>query len=92
MDFSPILSHYPDYTNTESISGQFLDADVQVFVDGQRKGSRPDLTRQYGDVTLRTPIELSDRFLTIVTTDHDGFNGFDHVVLVDPVLKLAILK
>ncbi|SMP44024.1 hypothetical protein SAMN06265222_1011060 [Neorhodopirellula lusitana] len=67
-------------------------ADVQVFVDGQRKASRPDLTRQDGDVTLRTPIELSDRFLTIVTTDHDGFNGFDHVVLVDPVLKLAIPK
>lgn len=57
------------------------------------------LTNKFHDECI-SPAELArlqslrdeDRFLTLLATDGDGRNDFDHTVLIDPVLELATKK
>ncbi len=70
------------------VKNRRLSADIRVFVDGELKASRENLTRADGDEELKIALTKQDRFLTIVSSDFDGFDGFDHVVLIDPVLHL----
>ncbi|TWT80790.1 FecR protein [Planctomycetes bacterium CA13] len=63
-------------------------ADFRVFVDGELRASRLDFSRADGEMTISVKLTDEDRFLTFVSTDFDTFNGFDHVVVIDPVLNL----
>lgn len=85
LDNSKIKAvHHPEWLESKRFS-----ADLRVFVDGQLRVSRLDFTRVDGQLGLSTKLNAEDRFLTIVSTDAGGFDGFDHVVLIDPVLKLS---
>ncbi|MEM6365482.1 MAG: FecR domain-containing protein [Planctomycetota bacterium] len=63
--------------------------DFSVLIDGVLRDEIRDLKREDGHQTVRCSINESDRFLTLLSTDHDQFDGFDHLVLIDPVLQLA---
>lgn len=69
-------------------------ADVRVFVDGELRESRLDFGRSDGELQLTAALGESDRFLTVVCTDasqgeRSGYDAYDHVVLIDPILTLS---
>ena len=80
--------------NTERVSekGLAVYADVWVFVDGQVRFRRREITRFNGAMPIAIPINDNDRFLTLVATD--GGNGYqqDHIMFGDPRLELAPAK
>lgn len=63
-------------------------ADFYVFVDGKPKASRIDFQNVDGEMEIKVPLSIEDRFLTFVTSDAMGRDGFDHVVIIDPVLLM----
>lgn len=65
--------------------GKRLAADFRLFIDGKLKRSRLDFSRNDGDLLIEVPINDSDRYLTIVTTDA-GHYWYDQVVMIDPML------
>lgn len=71
---------------TELLSERFS-ADFRIYVDGKLRYERLDFVGDDGDEPIRLPLQANDRFLTFITTDSNGDNAFDHVVLVDPVLS-----
>ncbi|EMI46884.1 hypothetical protein [Rhodopirellula sp. SWK7] len=74
----------PEWLNANRFS-----ADFRVFVDGELRASRLDFTRADGELELSVDLEPNDRMLTLLSTDADSFDGFDHVVLIDPVLRIS---
>ncbi|MEN1679621.1 MAG: hypothetical protein AAGJ46_08505 [Planctomycetota bacterium] len=78
-------------------AGYRLTADVRIFVDGELRKSVIDFARSSGDLAVEVALSASDRFLTVVCTDASdqdrdlptGLDAYDHVVLIDPVLRLA---
>lgn len=70
-----------------------FDADFQVFVDGKLSASRMNFARVDGAMELVVDLGPQARFLTLVSTDSGGpfenTEGFDHVVLMDPILELT---
>jgi hypothetical protein len=64
-------------------------ADFCVFVDGELRYERKGFRRSDGDAQFGVSFEKDDRFLTIISTDSDGSNTFDHVILIDPILELV---
>lgn len=74
--------------NQEWLRSHNFSADMRIFVDGELRASRLNFTRADGDEKLSVQLSQGDRFLTLVSSDFDGFDGFDHMVLIDPVLKL----
>jgi hypothetical protein len=63
-------------------------ADIWVFVDGRLKLKRLHMRPEDGAVKVDVELGLSDRFLTLVSTDGgDGPEG-DWVVFGDPVLQM----
>ncbi len=95
LDFSPTEFNFtvsnldnsavsvPEWSKVNRFS-----ADLRVFVDGDLRASRLDFTREDGELDLRIPLKNSDRFLTLVSSDC-GRDGYDHVVVIDPVLQAA---
>ncbi|MBB3208990.1 hypothetical protein FHS27_004824 [Rhodopirellula rubra] len=75
-------------SDSEWRASRRFSADVRVFIDGQLRASQLDFTREDGELPISVTISDQDRFLTVVSTDAGEFDGFDHVVLIDPVLKL----
>lgn len=65
--------------------------DFRVFVDGTLKFKQLNFGRDDGEVSIDLKLSNKDRFLTIVTTDA-GDMRFDHLMLIDPVLKLGERK
>lgn len=63
-------------------------ADLRVYVDGELRERRLGFAREDGEAVLSVPLNEEDRFLSFVSTDHDGNHSFDHVVLIDPILVL----
>ena len=61
--------------------------DFRIFVDGDLRFERLGFGRKDGDQFVSVPLASRDRFLTFVVTD-DGDPRFDHLVLIDPVVKL----
>lgn len=61
-------------------------ADFRVYVDGSLRHERLDFSGEDGEQSINVELTPSDRYLTMVTTDSNGDNAFDHVVLVDPEL------
>jgi hypothetical protein len=61
--------------------------DFRVFVDGDLRFERLGFGRKDGDQLVSVPLASRDRFLTLVVTD-DGDPRFDHLMLIDPVVKL----
>jgi hypothetical protein len=64
-------------------------ADFRVYVDGEIRYERIGFRRSDGDSQFGVDFDDDDRFLTLVTTDNDASNAFDHVILIDPILELA---
>jgi hypothetical protein len=64
-------------------------ADFFVFVDGKQRYSRLDFGRDWEGEAIDVPLSAEDRFLTLVTTDGGNETPYDHVMLIDPVLKLS---
>ncbi len=64
-------------------------ADFRIYVDGTLRFERLGFRRSDGDSQFGVNFEDGDRFLTLVTTDSDASNAFDHVILIDPILELA---
>jgi hypothetical protein len=62
-------------------------ADFRVYVDGELQFERVAFRRKDGDAQFGVSIEKDDQFLTLASTDSDGSNTFDHVILIDPVLE-----
>ncbi|MFG0290197.1 MAG: hypothetical protein ACF8CQ_18600 [Rhodopirellula sp. JB044] len=73
----------------EWLEANRFSADFRIFVDGELRDSRLDFTRADGELEMIVDLDPEDRFLTFVSTDADSFDGFDHVVLIDPVLETA---
>jgi hypothetical protein len=73
----------------DSDKGAPVWADVWVFVDGQVRFRRREITRYNGAMSVAIAINDYDRFLTLASTD--GGNGYqqDHIVFGDPRLELA---
>ena len=87
VEFRAMLQNLGAVSNAERVVEQSV-ADLRVFVDGKLKYSRLDFNTDDGEVPVLVQLEPDDRFLTIVATDSDGDPKVDHVVLVDPVLRL----
>ncbi|MCM2374914.1 hypothetical protein [Aporhodopirellula aestuarii] len=83
-------SKIKDADATEWLNANRFSADFRVFVDGKLRASRLDFTRADGELELSVDLQPTDRFLTLISTDADSFDGFDHVVLIDPVLRLDL--
>jgi hypothetical protein len=66
-----------------------LSANFHVFVDGKMRYERMQFGREDGAAEFAVALHPDDRFLTIISTD-DGDLVFDHVVLIDPIVSLAI--
>lgn len=62
--------------------------DFWVFVDGELRASRKNFGRNVEGVPIEVALGPQDRFLTLVSTDGGNSNSYDHVVLIDPVLKI----
>ncbi|EMI56440.1 hypothetical protein [Rhodopirellula sallentina] len=71
----------------EWLEANRFSADFRIFVDGELRDSRLDFTRADGELEMIVDLDPEDRFLTFVSTDADSFDGFDHVVLIDPILE-----
>ncbi len=63
-------------------------ADFFVFVDGKPKARRLDFQKADGEMEINVPLDQGDRFLSFASSDAMGRDGFDHVVIIDPVLLL----
>jgi hypothetical protein len=61
-------------------------ADLRVYLDGKLVASRLDFAREDGELEMKVKIDGASRFLTLVSSDR-GKDGFDHVVVIDPILK-----
>ena len=64
-------------------------ADLWVFVDGRLKLERRQLRPRDGAVVVDVKLGLSDRFLTLVSTDGDNESHGEWGVFGDPVLQMA---
>lgn len=69
-------------------------ADVRVFVDGELRDHQLDFGRDDGELKIRAELSQLDRYFTVVCTDAakgevSGYDAYDHVVLIDPVLSLS---
>ena len=93
LDFSPTaltfiagnldnsMAMRPDWARQKRFS-----ADLRVYVDGELRAKRLDFTRHDGELEMNVSLKESDRFLTSVSSDA-GRDGFDHIVVIDPVLS-----
>jgi hypothetical protein len=63
-------------------------ADVWVIVDGEIRYKQLGFERNLAGVPFEVPIGPTDQKLTLVTTDGGNSNKYDHIVLIDAVLKL----
>ncbi|MFI4860842.1 MAG: FecR domain-containing protein [Phycisphaerales bacterium JB063] len=70
---------------TESI---YASVDVWVFVDGELRYSRSDVTTSDGLLDIDLPLSGGDRYLTVVITDALNTNTFDWVLLCQPRIDL----
>ena len=61
----------------------------RLFVDGEMRNQRLEFGRSAGNQIIETDILITDRFITIVTSDAGDYYH-DQVVLVDPFFRLAI--
>jgi len=63
-------------------------ADFWIFVDGKLRASRRNFGQDIQGQLVEVPLMPKDRFLTLVTTDGGNTNAYDHVLLIDPMLRL----
>lgn len=82
------LDNSDQHTAGDGTTEKRFVADFRLFVDGELRASRFGFGRTDGDMRIDTPLDPSDRFLTIVTTDA-GHYWYDQVALIDPVLELT---
>jgi len=66
-------------------------ADFRLYIDGRLESERLAFAREDGELEIRVQLNPKDRFLTFISTDNrvpgeGDMNGFDHVVVIDPVL------
>ncbi|TWT42654.1 FecR protein [Botrimarina colliarenosi] len=87
VEFCALLHNLGAVSDEEGVLEQSV-ADLRVFVDGKLKYSRLDFNADDGEASIVVQLSPSNRFLTLVATDSDGDPKVDHVVLVDPVLRL----
>ena len=75
-------------TETESLNGATVGADLWVLVDGQRRFGRREISGLNGAFRIVVPIAEDDHFLTLAATD--GGNGIhcDWTVFGDPRLEM----
>ena len=63
-------------------------ADFWVLVDGRIAFERRQVALQAGGTDIEIPLDVTDRFLTLVVTDSNGNHQFDWGLFVEPVLEL----
>jgi hypothetical protein len=62
--------------------------DIWVFVDGQPRFRREQITTNDGELSILVPLDGRNRFLTLVATDGGDGLALDTVVFGDPVLTV----
>lgn len=67
-------------------------ADLWVFVDGQVRFQRRQITQYSGAMPAVVPLGEKDRFITLVATDGGDDYGWDHTVFGDPRLEMVPAK
>ncbi len=77
-------------SETASEEGTYVCADVWVLVDGQARFQRWQINRVNGKIPVAVPLDESDHFLTLASTD--GGNGIntDWIMFGDPVLQMTL--
>jgi hypothetical protein len=63
-------------------------AEVWVFVDGKLRFHKNELSHADGPVPVEVPLEATDHFITLVTTDRTANHRYLQTVFGDPVLHL----
>lgn len=80
--------------NTERVSekGVAVWADVWVFVDGEVRFRRREITRFNGAMAVNIALGEHDRFLTLVATDGGNSYRGDLIMFGDPRLEMVSAK
>jgi hypothetical protein len=64
-------------------------ADVYVIVDGKVRQERRQFTNQDGVFTIDVPLQKTDRFMSLATTDGGDDINDDWVLWLDPQIQLG---
>ncbi|MBN1395090.1 MAG: NPCBM/NEW2 domain-containing protein [Pirellulales bacterium] len=66
-----------------------VSADVWVFVDGKLRFSKTDFNSEDGAIPIIVPLQPTDRFLTLATTDAGNSGECDWTMFGDPRLEIS---
>ena len=76
-------------TGLASSPGEYVYADIWVFVDGKPQFHRREVNRNNGAMPVDIAIGPHDRFLTLVATDGGNGRAWDWTMFGDPRLELV---
>jgi hypothetical protein len=86
--FTTTAGNLFDLTLPDPPEGYNEKAEVWVFVDGNLRFHKSDLSHADGPISMEVPLTSTDRFITLVTTDRTANHRYLQTVFGDPVLHL----